>query len=58
MFGFLTMWTTSLDLVMTAASPTLFVSLWPDLDWFGTMLLGTTGLICCTEMFLLVLTCI
>ena len=29
-----------------------------NLDWFGTRLPGTTGLIHCTERFPLVLTCI
>lgn len=53
-----TMWKTSLDLMITAVSPTLLVSLRPDPDRFGTKLLGTTGLIRCTERFPSVLTCI
>ena len=50
------MWKTSLDLMITAVSPALFVSLRPDLDRFGTKLLGTTGPIRCTERFPSVLT--
>ena len=42
--------------MIMAVSPALFVSLQPDLDRFGTKLLGTTGLIRCTEKFPSVLT--
>ena len=48
------MWKTSLDLMITVVSPAPFVSLRPDLDRFGTKLLGS--LIRCTERFPLVLT--